>query len=545
MSVSRHALSVVALFVGSALVAPLVSPADAGSIVIGTKVKEKADGKYYRVAYVAEGNAAAQVGEVAVELRSDAGDEDLVLVESDAWLHGSAALAALPAKDAAVALTLYDTGSAALVVFAGTLGADGSVAFGAGEAAGTCDASSRVACSESPAPDVELVAAAVDELGAGRLGLSLDLAGADTYAVAYATLEVAGAGRVEVDWDAVGAVWEGESALAHTGEIDARVQARERGGGTVENVHATLGEPWSDGGEGVNTLSVAEGTSVALTAHFGSDRFAGGHVRTPRMTLVSEGWSATSYPTHAQLELAGGDTVSVPATSYQRRQPITGGSVVFKGSSKALLDPGSTVSITSGSLTFKPRPAADLGAPLCGAGTCVALVPSGEGYELAVTTYGADPARLPDKQAFALVVYDKGGKKVAAETVSVGFDTAVTAVFASELAIDGDPMGVDVSGDVRLLGAASARSGKQDTLARGSFTAAVARDLDGELGLGAYGADESATSDSASSVLVGDPVACDAAGCDDPAGPPVLVFAVGGRVTKIVVSSGGLEYNAF
>ena len=41
----------------------------------------------------------SSVASVTAELESDAGEETLTLVESDAWLHGAATLAALPKTD--------------------------------------------------------------------------------------------------------------------------------------------------------------------------------------------------------------------------------------------------------------------------------------------------------------------------------------------------------------------------------------------------------------------------------------------------------------
>ena len=98
-----------------------------------------------------------------------------------------------------------------------------------------------------------------------------------------------------------------------------------------------------------------------------------------------------------------------------------------------------------------------------------------------------------------------------------------------------------------LLGAAD-KKGKQATLSKGTFYASFSRDSDGDLSLGGYGADESATSETTASALLGDPVECGGEGCDGDWAPPVIVYGVagtGGKVTKIVVSSGGLGYDAF
>lgn len=110
------------------------------------------------------------------------------------------------------------------------------------------------------------------------------------------------------------------------------------------------------------------------------------------------------------------------------------------------------------------------------------LVEGEKGVELAFSTYGPAPGKLPNKQEFAAVIVDKAGTRVASETLSVALDAEVTAVFASELETDGDPM---------------------------------------------EGGGE---------------------GCNVDWAPPVSVYAVNGKgdkVTKIVVSSGGLGYDAF
>ena len=509
MVLHRHASSALVLFVGSAV----LSPASAGMAL--TKSKEKGGIKtfeYKRLASVS-GVEGDPVASVTATVSSDAGKEDLTFEESDAWLHGSAALAALPAKDAALTLTLYDEGSASLMMFSGTLGSDGSLTFDDGESTGACEILTKLGCDVRVNYDAAFIGGETNADFKGYL-LNFDFAGADTYEVAYATLEVSGGDKAEVDWDAVASVWTAESTLEHTGVIDVKAKALDAAGNTVENVKAELGAPWDDGGAGVNALSAGAGTSVAISSHFLTDSFSGGHVRTDRMTVVSGGWTTTSYPTHAALELAG-DAVTVPANSYQRVNINSGNLIIQDSAQVSFLD--SSLSISGGNLNLNGASPSDLGVPLCSAEACVLLVEGEKGYELSVTTYGKDPAKLPNKQDFDLVVYDAAGTKVASQTLSVEFGAEVTAVFANNLEIDGDPMGGDASGSVSLLGAAD-KKGKQATLSKGTFFGSISRDTDGDLGLGGYGTDDWATSDTSASVILGDAVeAGDGA-------PPVIVY---------------------
>lgn len=534
MTLHRHALSALVLFFGGVLLAPGDAQARVNVFwkfnapdVTGSSLMRGSEGMV-----IVDNDPTNEVASVELRVSSDAGDEDLALTESNAWLHGSAALAALPARDAALTLTLYDKGSASLMTFSGTLATDGTVTLEAKSDETWCDKSG---CTSLGKYDVQFIGGETNADVKGYL-LNFDFTGVDTYEVAYATVEVSGGEKAEVDWDAVGSVWTANSTLEHTGVIEVKARVLDGEGNTVENVKAELAEPWLDDGEGVNALSAGSGTSVAISSHFLTDRFAGGHQRTDRMTVVSDGWTTTSYPTHAELELAGGETVSVPANSYQRHNtdlyPIADG---YLNSGER----DSRISISGGNFILKDHSTFDLATPLCSSGTCVVLVEGEKGYELSVTAYGTDPGKLPDKQDFALVLYDAKGTKVASETIGVEFDAEVTAVFASELEIDGDPIGSDASGSVSLLGAAD-KKGKQATLSKGTFYGSFSRDPDGDLALAGYGTDDWATSDTSADVLLGDPVEV---GDDDV--PPAVVFraaGAGGKITKIVVSSGGFDY---
>lgn len=164
---------------------------------------------------------------------SGAGDETIPLVESDAWLHGAASLSALPKTDATLTLTLYDNASASLMSFSGTLGTDGAVSLLADAVKDTGGCTSKSGCTDTTVEVVDIEVLAGEVFAAsGGYELTVDLAGADTYDVAYATFIVTESTEVttcnaekvctttgsststkaEVGWDAIGAVWEGDLA---------------------------------------------------------------------------------------------------------------------------------------------------------------------------------------------------------------------------------------------------------------------------------------------------------------------------------------------
>ena len=561
MSLYRSTLSALVLFAAM----PVAGEASAEPLPPRTQVRltptahfvDDWQGEQARVQVVGQGDSAA----VTATISSDTGREDLVLVEYDAWLHGAATLAALPSEKASVGLTLYDTGSATLVSYSGVVIGGGSIVFTA-DAVLTCDTSSKLGCSsEKPPADVEVLAA---ELYPSEKGydLALDLAGADTYAVAYAEIVVTepwevtdecmkdassplcgdtGHFRAEVDWDGVGSVWEADATLEHTGVIDVKVQTLDAGGETLENVHAELGEPWLDDGGGVNTLaaSVSKGPQPPRLAMLcgrkacGSNGWGSGGVAgagLPTIGIVSEGWTATSYPTHAELELAG-DTATIPANSYQRMRKRP--ELLYQAwddtlkdyISDLVLDPGSTISVTSGSFVLEGYSASQISTPVCSSGTCVVLVEGEDGYALSVTTYGESATKLPSKQDLTVMFHDKSGTKLASETITVEFDEEVVAVFANAVELVGDPAGLDASGGVSLLGAADTK-GMQETLAKGTFHGSFSVDEDGDLGLGGYGTDDAAKADTNFAVLLGGSVKCggDDYGCGGDWAPLVVAY---------------------
>ncbi len=466
---------------------------------------------------------------VSVELESDAGDEELDLVESNAWLHGAATITALPAADADLTVTLYDTGSAALKSFSGTLGADGSVTLTA----------------EDAKYDIELLAA---ELFSAEKGydVAVDLAGADTYAVAYATITVTEGGavclatdekgnclkwdtskevstRTEVYWDAVGSVWEADATLAHEGLIELKVKIYDAEGEKIETAKSKLGMPWLDDGEGVNSLATDEDPLTRLAFHRGRAKYHTARAAYHSLTVVSEGWTAgDDIPADAEVELTNGETITIPVNSYQR--PPLKLDVVGYAFDKRVLKPKARIAVVGDDTALADVTLEELRTPACTDTTCFVLVEDEAGaFALSATRYGTDPDALPDAESFTLSVIDELGEE--RWTVDVTYADEITAVFANEVSFAGDPVGLGLSGKVSLLGAPD-RKGKQETLAKGKFYAELSRDGDGDLELG--GGDKDTVVSSGNVVVSGEAIGLgdEKTGLD---APPVIVYGVMGN----------------
>lgn len=546
MSTSRSLLCILALTVAF--------PTQAAQVILKKYDKglgEKSDVVSVRPGFAAiPGDPANTVDAVEVRVSSDAGVEDLTLVESDAWLHGSAPIAALPVADARLRVTLYDDGSTPLMTFSGTLGANGSVTLIADATkdidTGACGA--RVGCTDdtsdttSPDPDIEILGSEIFAAASGY-ELGLDLAGADTYAVAYAEITVVESDEVttcsketgecttagstttvsaEVGWDEIGAIWTGELSTEPSGLVEVRAKTYDSAGERLETAKAKLGVPWLDGGEGVNAL-VTDGdplTTIALQPGQGFPTGAtSGGWDSSALTVVSEGWTRTSYPTDAEVQLTGGRTATMRANSYSNHKSLgySEEGIYVEGLETA------KVAVTGGTLDISEFPALDLLTPVCSSDTCVVLVPVDAGYTFSFTTYAASPAALAEAQDYDVEITDAGGEVLYAETLAVEFDGDVAAVFSNEIGFTEDPTGLDLSGKVSLLAAADKR-GKQKTLAKGKFFGTFSRDADGDAEL--TGADKDAVVSSGNIVVAGEAIRLEAAEGDF-ATPPVLLYGNG------------------
>lgn len=447
-------------------------------------------------------------GAVLADITSDAGSETITLVESDAWLHGAAAIKALPTVDATVQLTVYDQDSASLMTYSGTLGADGSV----------------VLAVDGGKLDIAVLAAEVFPNVDGGYDIGFDLSGADTFDIAYADVAITErktSTKAEVDLDTLGAVWTGTPALDHAGTVELKSRMYDLDGEKLASSKAKLGMPWDDEGEGVNALATDDDplTSVALSSAGAADGSA--------ITVLSTDWTRTDAPVSATLELEGGETLTVPANSYQivATTPISFTGSPEREAFQVTID-GTPVKEGS---SFTDR-------GLCTNGTCVALTQATDGtWTLSATAYGTDAVKLPTSVKVGLT----STRKVAAATASsytLTYEPEVAVLFANEVSLSGDPIDVDLSGKVKLLAAASGR-GKQKTLAKGSFYGTLTRDEDGDLALA--GVDKDDIVAKGDILIGGEPIDFELTDADKDGvieAPPAILYH-NGKGTRVVATT--------
>jgi len=455
-----------------------------------------------------------QATAITAEITSDSGEETVVLTEADAWLHGTASgVVKSPSGtvivDGDLVLTLYDEVSASLIRFSGTLDADGSISL----------------TPEKPTLDIEVLAAELFPNADGSYDLGLDFSGADAYAIAYADVAITQGKtttKAEIDFDELGAVWEGELTLDHEGLVEVKTKTYDKDGEKLESSKAKLGMPWDDGGYGVNALATDDDplTSVALLKLGGNldcDNVLS--ARCSAVTVVSTDWTSSTAPVSAEIDIEDGETLSVPANSYQVSAATA---VVFSGSPEK-----ESFQVTIDGTTVKEGSSfTDRG--LCADGTCVALAQGSDGtWTLSATAYSETAAKLPRSVKVALASTLKAAfTKESSYTLT--FDPEVAVVFANEVSLSGDPIGVDLSGKVSLLGAASSK-GKQKTLAKGKFYGSFTRDEDGDLGLGGIDKDARAACDACDILIGGEPIDFERTDTNKDGvieAPPVIVYKV-------------------
>ncbi len=486
---------------------------------------------------VFDNDPASEVVSVELEVSSDSGSETVDLVESDAWVHATAYVKELSSTDTEATLTLYDEKGTAQMSFSGTLGADGSISLTADSTdtcweKGACDA-------VSSSLDIELLAAEVFANPDGGYDITFDLAGADVYGRTIADFQgtlfgaaQADAGRVvttDVTFGEIGSVWEGELTIGHEGVTEIDSTTYDIDGKQLEKSSVSLGTAWDDGGYGVNTLATDGDplTSVGLADLRYFEEIATGDAY--GLLVVSTDWTTTSAPAFAQIDLDGGETLTIPANSYQVAAAVP---ITFSGSPEK-----EVFEVTINGASVKEGSSfGDRG--LCANGTCVALTQDTDGkWTLSATAYGAS-ATLPSSVKVALT----STLKAAATTESsytLTFDPEVAVVFANEVSFARDPLGLDLVGEVSLLGAADSK-GKQKTLSKGDFYGSFTRDLDGDLAVG--GADKNDVDAKGDILIGGEPIDFELTDTNKDGvieAPPVIVYKVdsNGKGTRDVATA--------
>ncbi len=505
----------------------LVAPALAGgkSEVSIETIEIAHEGLEYGIVVIT-GDPDTATASMTAEVESDGGAEDVVLTESDAWLHGAAAVAALPKSAATVTLTVYDNSSAPLASFTGALAEDGTVSRMV--RADHCgDGTVRTPCE---AADLDLLAAELVPGTGSTYDATFDLVGADTYTVAYADVVVTEgktSTRAEVGWQAVGAVWTGTLAETHDGLVEVKVKARDGEGEKLTSKKAKLGMPLADGGAGVGTLATDDDPLTRVALIMDQLHNAG----TVGFLVVSDGWSLDDeLPVDAEVALDEGETLVVPANSYQ----VTAATpVVVSGSpEKEAFQVTIDGTVVKGGASVGDR-------GLCQSGTCVALAQDDDGaWTLSATAYAASSTTLPTSVKVSLASTLKAAAtKEASYTLTYGDEVSV--VFANAAVLAADPVGVDLTGKVSLLGAAN-KKGKQETLAKGKFYGSFTRDGDGELALG--GADKDDVQAKGDILIGGEPIDFELTDTDGDGvvlAPPAVSLRVAGngKGTRIVATT--------
>jgi hypothetical protein len=406
--------------------------------------------------------------------------------------------------------------------------------------------------------DIEELAAEVFSAEKGY-DVALDLAGADTYAVAYGTVAVTEKSsvcvatdekgnclkwetteqstRAEVGWDAIGSVWEADTTLAHEGFLELKVHARDTRGRKLETAKSKLGVPWRDDGEGVSALATDEDPLTRLAFHNGRYKFHKARRAYHGLSVVSEGWTdLDDLPTEVTVELTNGKTISIPVNAYLRygrTDPSHVGEAMYWlpddvaagvlaaqaiGELRVQIAEDSTGNIVA----FDVLPDTDLGEPMCSDGYCVVLSQDEAGaYVPSVTAYDELAPDLPDAVGLTFLV----GDEPLGEELGFTFEDEITAVFTTEVLYAADPTDLGLAGKVSLLGAPN-RNGEQDTLAKGKFYAEISRDYDGDIELA--GGDKDAVVSSGQVVVAGEPIGL-VDGAGDPDAPPVVLYGVQGN----------------
>jgi hypothetical protein len=485
----------------------------------------------------------------AVTADREAGDgASIALSASDAWLHLATTLDAPPAATSTFEVRLYDEASALLAAFTGEIDADGRVRVVSGWDGGgedpTC-ASRSGGCDGGrdggTTLDLGVLAASSFPLAGGGVTVAIDLAGADTFDVAYADFVLLEERAVEptclafderggcvrfssgidvvattsaLDLTDVGVVWTAPIDAVTAAEVFV-VNAFDARGERLDRARVLVGPGVLDGADGVPTVVADDDplTTLFLRRLDGASE--------PSLVVLSSGWArGGALPVDAEIAFEGGEIWTIPVTAYQVTSAVP---IAFTG------DPGSDrFYVTVDGVEREIATASLPGRGLCADGLCVSLVGSGDALALSLTAWSNDASALPERVTVALRGV-RGAVEPTAEAYEVAFDGDIAAVFGVGAALAADPYGVDLVGKVRLLGPASEK-GTQKALSKGGFIASFGVDASGQVTLAPrpQGGERAPKGD----ILIGgEPIEIERAGPDGETVlvlPPVLLRAAAG-----------------
>ncbi len=477
------------------------------------------------------------------------------LSQADAWLHGAATFTKLPSIDGTVGVILYDSAGTKLGTMSGALSAAGELELAVDASTGDC--TTRAGCSDATALDLEAIDAAVYPSPTGGYDLGFTLAGADTYEVAYAKLALTASDEVttcdksggcsttgstvtysaEVGWDELGEIWEAEIDVPEDAVFDAEVALYEDDK-KVETAKVELALPFGDGDGGVSAVP-AEDDPLTVIALSNGPFVKRVDKSTPVLSVVSDGWSLDdALPTHAELALDDGHTITIPANSYQVATSLIPGSIGMVVNTTIAMPlsielVGAGTILTYDNINFYGD-SSDL---VCDAGVCGQLSWVDGELAVSITVFSDEPADLP---RVAAVELKHNGHTL---QVEAAFDTFVAVVFGSAIEFAEDPTGLGLTGTLSLLGEADSK-GKQDTLSKGKFVASV--DSDGNGGVGLASADKN-TIQARGDILIGNEPFEFEKTDDNGDGwltpPPVIVLMTTGNGTrsKVINVQGGTD----
>ncbi len=248
-------------------------------------------------------------------------------------------------------------------------------------------------------------------------------------------------------------------SLDIAGTADITIEGQSDTGKKLLKEKVTLAAAYDDGGTGVSAVPLDKDALTLVSVSGWSDDWGQepwewtgtGAI----FSIVSGGWSAESaLPEVAEVAFDAGDTLTLTPNSIQR----TGEGVL-----EYMGNPSRTTVDIRGSIWVSNRQA-------CGGGTCVEVdIPAGRVRVVTVQGYDAAENPLP---ATVRISFEEDDGTTTTEEVAITDADNLAVVFAAALDLDGDPAGMDLSADVTLEGA-EGRSGKRDTLSKGSYEASL------------------------------------------------------------------------